>query len=113
VKPKYGANPLAEDPVDRDVVEAGEQALLGHAQDAGEHALEEVRVVLQAPRQEVAEERDDVVVVALGVAGVDGRVVLVEEDHHALAVVLGEQPREELERNRELGFRRRADRGWQ
>ena len=58
----------AEDAVDLHVVEAGEEALLGDAQDAGEHALPEILVVLEAPREEVAEEGDDIVVIPVGVA---------------------------------------------
>ena len=54
----------AEDAEDGDVVEAREQALLRDAQDAREHALEEVDVVLEAAGEEVAEERDHLVVVA-------------------------------------------------
>jgi hypothetical protein len=77
----------------------------GDAEDAGEDALEEVAVVLEAAGEEVPEEGDDVVVVALGVAGVDGRVVLVDEDHHPLAVVLGEQPREQPEGDHEVRAR--------
>jgi hypothetical protein len=81
-----------------EVVEAREDALLGHAQDAGENTLEQVGIVFQPARQEVAEELHRVVVVAVDVAGVDGRVVFVDEQDHGLAVVFMENPAQERQR---------------
>jgi hypothetical protein len=77
---------LAQERVDLEVVEPGEHRLLGDAEDARQHALFEVGVVLQAGGEEIAEEGDDLFVLLLiGEGVVDGRVVLVDEDEGLLA----------------------------
>ena len=48
VKPKQVVNSGREQGVDGEVVEAREEALLGDAEDARDHGLEEVRVALEA-----------------------------------------------------------------
>lgn len=55
-----------------DIVQAREQALSGDTENASEHAFEQVLVVLEASREEITEERDDVIVIVVGIAGVDG-----------------------------------------
>ena len=77
----------AKEGVDTGVVEAGEEVLLGDAEDASDHGLVEVAVALQRGAQEVAHEVDDRLSKAVEIARVDGLVVLVDEDDHLLPVM--------------------------
>ena len=79
-EPERSSVLLLQERADRDVVEPREDALLGDPQDAGQDPLVQVIVVFEPARQEVAQEADDLVVVAVREAGMERRVVLVDQD---------------------------------
>ena len=88
---EVGGELAPENAEDVDVVETRKQAFTCDPEDACEHPLEEMLVVFETTGKEVAEESDGVVVIPVGVAGMDGRVVFVDEDDDPFPVVLREQ----------------------
>ena len=77
----------AEQRIHPQVVETGEQVLLGHPEDACHHRLVQVEVALEPRAQEGSKKLQDLRRISMKVARVDGLVVLVDEDDHLLAVV--------------------------
>ncbi len=76
------------------MVEAGEQVFLGHPEDACQHRLVEMGIPFEPGAQEGPQKFQDPRAVAVDVPGVDGLVVLVEENDDLLAVVGVEIARE-------------------
>jgi hypothetical protein len=83
-EPERRAKRVVEQGVDGDVVEPREDALASDSQDPRHDATLERRVVLQPHAEEVAEEVEDLLAVAVRVSGVDRAVVLVDQHDHAL-----------------------------
>ena len=77
--------------IGNEIVQPAEEALLSHAQYAGKHALIEHLVVLEARAEEAAHEADHLVVVAVEPSLQQGRVVLIDEEHHRGIVMAMQQ----------------------
>jgi hypothetical protein len=93
-----GAELLVEEGVHSHVIEPGEDALLRHPEDACQHPLVQVRVVLQAGFQEASDEVGGLPVVAMRPRGVDRRVVLVDQDDDARAMNAAQEVAQREER---------------
>ena len=83
---------LVQNGIDHQIVQAAEDALLGHTEDAGKETVAQMGIVLQTAGEQVAHEADDLIVEATHMALLDGRVVLVDDDDGSHIVVGMEHP---------------------
>ena len=85
---EVGAVFVVQHGVDGQVVHPAEDALLGHPQNAGEEAEGQVLIILEPAGKQVPHKPDDLVVIVLLIALLDGGVVLVNDDNGRNGIVL-------------------------
>ena len=77
---KISAVLFVQDRVDFQIVQAAENALLGHPEDSGQKAEGQVRIVLETSRKQVSHELDHIIIESLQVSLLNGCIILVNDD---------------------------------